>query len=126
VVTTDGQTLSLTQKPEDVITMLSTSQQAHFAVVDSRNRLLGVVDFDNIRHFVFSAFKVKYSKMEELMTQPAEIAHIEDSLEMIMDKFELANVNYLVVLKDDRYHGFIDKCKVLEAYRGVLKDMVIE
>jgi len=126
VVNTDLPTLSLTQKTEDVIALLSNTHQTHFAVVDDKKRLLGVIDFDSIRHFVFSAFKVKYSKMEELMMQPVETASVEDSLEMIMEKFETANTEYLVVLKDDRYYGFIQKCKVLEAYRGILKEMVIE
>jgi len=126
VVSTDVQTFLVSQKPEDVVTILTNSQQTHFAVIDDKNRLVGVIDFDNIRHFVFSAFKIKYSKIEEMMTIPAEVALMEDSLEMIMEKFELAQVNYLVVLKDDRYYGIIEKCKVLEAYRGILKEMVIE
>jgi len=126
VVSTDVQTFLVSQKPEDVVTILTNSQQTHFAVIDDKNRLIGVIDFDNIRHFVFSAFKIKYSKIEEMMTIPAEVALMEDSLEMIMEKFELAQVNYLVVLKDDRYYGIIEKCKVLEAYRGILKEMVIE
>ena len=127
VVTTSLPTLSPNQKPEDVIALLSGTDQTHFAVVDEKNKLLGIVDFDTIKHFVFSPFKVKYTKMDEMMTQPAEIVSVEeDSLETIMEKFELAHVPYLVVLKDDRYYGFIEKCKVLEAYRGILKEMVIE
>ena len=126
VVNTDLPTLSISQKTEDIIALLSNTHQTHFAVVDDKKRLLGIIDFDSIRHFVFSAFKVKYSKMEELMQQPVETASVEDSLEMIMEKFETANTEYLVVLKDDRYYGFVQKCKVLEAYRGILKEMVIE
>jgi CIC family chloride channel protein len=126
VVDTNLPTLSITNKTEDVIALLSSTSQTYFAVVDEKNRLKGIIDFDRIRHFVFSAFKVKYSKMEELMIQPIEVASVEDSLEMIMDKFEITNTEYLVVLKDDRYYGFIEKCRVLEAYRGILKEMVIE
>ena len=126
VVTTDLPTLSINQKPDDVIALLSTTHQTYFAVVDEKNRLKGIIDFDMIRHFVFSAFKIKYTKMDEMMLQPVETASVEDSLEMIMEKFEIANSHYLVVLKDDRYYGFIEKCKVLEAYRGILKEMVIE
>ena len=87
---------------------------------------MGLVDFANIRNLVFSPFKVKYTKMEELMTVPAEVASVEDSIEMIMEKFESAHTNYLAVLKDDRYYGFIYKENVLVAYREKLKDMVIE
>ncbi|KGO92523.1 chloride channel protein [Flavobacterium subsaxonicum] len=126
VVTSDLPTLSVNQKAEDVIALLSNTQYNHFAVTDDKNRLLGVVDFINIRQMIFSAFKVKYATMDELMTLPAEVASVEDSIEMIMEKFENTHVSYLPVLKDDRYYGFIYKEKVLEAYRQKLKDMVIE
>lgn len=126
VVTTDVPTINTKQKPEDVVSLLTTTKQTHFAVVDDKRRLVGVVDFDTIRHYVFSAFKIKYGTLEEMITMPGETALMEDSLEMIMDKFEATNAKYLVVLKDERYHGFIDKCVVLEAYRDVLKEMVIE
>jgi CIC family chloride channel protein len=126
VVTTDIPTFLPTSKPEDIVAALSTTRQTHFAVIDEKKRLVGVIDFNNIRHFVFSAFKIKYSKIEEMITVPAETALMEDSLEMIMDKFDTTNAKYLVVLKDDRYYGFIEKCTVLEAYRDILKEMVIE
>lgn len=126
VICTDLPTLSPFQKPDDVVALLAGTTHSHFAVIDDRKRLLGVVDFDNVRATVFSQFKIKYSKLEELMTQPAEVASVEDSVEMIMDKFELAHTRYMPVLKDDRYYGFIYKEKVLEAYRQKLKEIVIE
>jgi len=126
VICADIPTLLPTDKPDDVVALLAGTNHSHFAVVDDRKRLLGIVDFNNVRSTVFSAFKVKYTKMEELMTQPPEVVSVEDSVEMIMDKFDLAHTSYLPILKDDRFYGFIYKEKVLEAYREKLKEMVIE
>jgi CIC family chloride channel protein len=126
-IVTDLPTLHPAQKPDDVIALLSGTHHTHFAVVDEKKRLLGIVDFNNVRATVFSPFKIKYTKMEELMTQPPEVAYAdEDSIEMIMDKFELTHASYMPILKDDRYYGFIYKEKVLEAYRQKLKEMVID
>ena len=126
VIDTEGQTLNLTQKTEDVVGLLASTQQSVFGVVDERNRLLGVIDFDKSRHIVFNAFQVKYTSLSELITEPKEVASVEDSLEMIMDKFESAGVDYLPILKNERYYGFIQKAKVLEAYRHKLREMIIE
>jgi chloride channel protein, CIC family len=126
VVDTDMKTLQQTQKPEDLIVLLSTTTQSVFAVVNDRNRLQGVIDFDRSRHIVFNPFQIKYSTLEEMMTAPKEVVLLEDSMEMIMDKFEATHSEYLPVLKNDRYYGFIYKGKVLEAYRAKLKEMIIE
>ncbi|MFP9114230.1 chloride channel protein [Flavobacterium sp. RHBU_3] len=126
VIETDIPTISPLAKADDIVQLLANSKYGHFAVTDDRNHLLGIVDFENIRNIVFNSFRIKYSTMDELMTVPTVIASVEDSVEMIMEKFEEAHANYLPILKDDRYYGFVYKEKVLEAYREKHREIVIE
>ncbi|MFY7730540.1 MAG: chloride channel protein [Flavobacterium sp.] len=126
VVVIDIPTVSPLAKADDIVQLLANSKYDHFAVTDDRNRLLGIIDFNIIRGIVFNPFKVKYSTMDELMAPATVIASVEDSVAMIMDKFEEAQTNYLPILKDDRYYGFIYKEKVLEAYREKHREIVIE
>ena len=126
VVRTDGKTLHPAQKPEDVVALLASSKQNHFAVVDEKNRFIGLIDFDNIRHIAFNNFQIKYSSLADMMTLPQYIASVEDSVETIMEKFEYAKTDYLPILRDNKYYGFIYKCDVLESYRDKLREMVIE
>jgi len=126
VVDTDLKTLHPTQKTEDVVGLLSSTGQDSFAVVDERQRLLGVIDFNKNRHIVFNTFQIKYTSLEEMISAPKETVSLEDSIEMVMEKFETANSDYLPVLKNERYYGFISKAKVLEAYREKLREMIIE
>jgi CIC family chloride channel protein len=126
VIDTESETLKPTQKTEDIVDLLSRTQQSVFAVTDDRNRLLGIVDFNKSRDVVFSSFRVKYTTLAELMTVPQEVATLEDALETIMERFETAGTDYLPVLKNDRFYGFIYKAKVLEAYRNKLREMIIE
>lgn len=126
VVDTELQTLKPTQRTEDLIGLLSTTHQSVFAVIDDKNRLLGVVDFNKNRHIVFNNFQIKYTALADMMVLPKEIVSLEDSMEMIMEKFEAAHSDYLPVLKNNKYYGFISKAKVLEAYRVKLKEMIIE
>jgi CIC family chloride channel protein len=126
VIDTDVQTLSLHQKAEDLISLMATTQQTVFAVIDEKRKLLGIIDFDKVRHILFNSFQVKYTPLADMMAIPAEIACMEDSIETIMDKFEASNTDYLPLIKEDNYFGFISKAKVLEAYRAKLKEMIIE
>lgn len=126
MVTTDIETLRPTQRPEDIIALLSTTKHHVFAVTDDKNRLLGVIDFNAIRHIAFSPFKIKYSTLKEMM-QPAEDAvSVENSVETILNAFDTTGKDYLPILKDEKYYGFIFKTTVLHAYRQRLREMVIE
>jgi CIC family chloride channel protein len=126
VIDTSLKTLQHTHRPEDVIAMLATTNQSVFAVVDDKNRLIGIVDFNKIRNLVFNAFQVKYATLQDMIIIPQDILSLEDSMEMIMHKFELAETDYLPVLKEKRYYGIMYKCDVLNAYREKLKEMIIE
>ena len=126
VVVTDVPNVLPTQTAEDVIQLLTNTQHNVFAVTDERKRLLGIVDFNNIRHIAFSAFKLKYSKLEELMTQPEAIVSLEDSVECIMEKFEHIKSPYIPILKDNRFYGFVYKADILHHYREKHREMIIE
>lgn len=126
VIVTDMPTVSPLAKPEDIVQLLANSQYDHFAVTDDRNRLVGIIDFKTIRNIVFNSFRIKHSTINDFMTPTTIVASVEDSVEMIMEKFEEASTNYLPILKDERYYGFIYKEKVLEAYRQKHREIVIE
>lgn len=126
VIKTDIKTIQTTHRPDDVINLLSTTSQSLFPVTDEKNRLVGLVDFNSIRHLVFSPFKIKYCKLEEMITAPKETVSVEDAIETIMDKFEISKSECLPILKDEKFYGFIYKSKILEAYRKKLREMVIE
>ncbi|MFL9842971.1 chloride channel protein [Flavobacterium rhizosphaerae] len=126
VVSTGAPTVLDTQKPAEVVSLLSAHRYNHIGVINEKKRLVGIIDFDNIRHIVFNSFKLKYATMEEIMTVPLHIASVEDSIEMIMEKFDESGAEYLPILKDERFYGFIYKAKILESYREKLKEIVIE
>ena len=106
--------------------LISHSNQVIFAVVDAEEHLLGIVHFNTIREIIFNTYRVKYTKVKDIMMQPTEIVTPDDSMEMVMNKFENSKVAFLPVLKNDKYYGFISKSIALEAYRTKLKSMTIE
>lgn len=126
IIDTDQLTFRPTQRPDDIIEFLSTTTQSVFAVVDDKNRFMGLIDFDKIRHVVFNPFQIKYTTLPEMMTPPKELLSLEDSIENILDKFEASGTEILPILKENKYYGMVHKCTILEAYRSKLREMVIE
>ena len=109
-----------------MVDLISNSTQVVFAVVNLENELVGVVYFNDIKEIIFNTYRVKYTQIKEIMTAPKQIITPDDSMEIVMDKFEQTKVAFLPVLKNDKYYGFISKSLALEAYRTKLKSMTIE
>ena len=126
IIQTDFLTISPEENLEKLVDLISHSNQVIFAVVDKENHLLGIVHFNDIREIIFSNFKVKYTRVEEIMCQSKEIIYPTDTMETVMNKFEISKVAFLPVLKNSKYYGFISKSIALEAYRMKLKSMSVD
>ena len=126
LVKTDGTTLQLTDSVDGLITLLSGTRQQKFAVLDEKGKLLGVIDFDEIRSVVFNNFKVKFTKLSELVSVPKAIIEFDEGLDSIMDKFDKTDADLLPVNSNGTFQGFIAKIDILEEYRESLKQMTIE
>ena len=126
IIQTDFLTVSPDENLEKLVDLISHSNQVIFAVVNEENDLLGIVHFNTIREIIFNTYRVKYTKIRDIMLPLNEIITPDESMEMVMNKFEKSKMTYLPVLKNDKYYGFISKSIALEAYRTKLKAMTIE
>ena len=126
IIQTDYLTVSPNENLERLVDLISHSNQVIFAVVNQENQLLGIVHFNDIREIIFNTYRVKYTLVKDIMTEPTEIISPDDSMETVMNKFEKSKKVFLPVLKNEKYYGFISKSIALEAYRTKLKSMTIE
>jgi CIC family chloride channel protein len=126
LVKTDVISISLDKSLQNLVEHLSTSNQQLIPVLDEKNRLLGVVDFEQIRPIIFNPYRIKFTMINEVLSQPKEIILHDDGIETIMDKFEKTYETLLPVIKNGKFFGLISKVEILEAYREKLKEMVIE
>jgi len=126
LVETDVKTITLDKTLENLIEHLSNSNQQIIPVLDEKHKLIGIVDFENIRSIVFNPYRIKFTEIKEILSQPQEIINHDDGMETIMEKFENSNQNLLPVTKNSKFFGLISKVTILEAYREQLKEMVIE
>jgi len=118
--------ISLDNNLENLVQKIQDSDAHIFPVLDSKNKLLGLIHLDEIRPIIFSQFKVKYTAVNEIMKQPVELIFYDETLETILEKFDTSGYKVLPVLKDGIFLGLIHKQLILEKYRMRLKSMIIE
>ncbi|KQO26139.1 transporter [Flavobacterium sp. Leaf82] len=120
----------LTVHPDEnlskLVDLISHSNQVVFAVVNNEKELIGVVHFNDIREIIFNNYRVKYTLIKDVMKTPAATISSDDSMEIVMSKFEKSKSAFLPVIRNDKYFGFISKSIALEAYRTKLRSMTIE
>ncbi len=126
LVATDVKTISLDKSLENLVEHLATSNQHLVPVLDEKSKLIGVVDFEIIRPIIFNPFRIKFTMIKEVLSQPKEVILLDDGMETIMKKFETTNETILPVLKNGKFFGLLSKVDILEAYREQLKEMTIE
>ncbi|RXR32506.1 chloride channel protein [Flavobacterium piscinae] len=126
LIQTNIQTLKLSNSLEELIQKLSNYNQSVFPVVNDKNELIGMVNFEEIRPYLFNNYKVKFTPLQDIMRPPKEQVNYDETADSIMDKFDRSQEDFLPVLKNNQVIGLLSKTAILEAYRVRLKNMIIE
>ena len=113
--------------PEDdlgqMVKVISKAKRNMFPVVDGRGTLLGIVILDDIRNIIFRQELYHRFKVGGFMVAPLAQINIEDSMEVVMKKFDDTKAwNLPVVDSDGKYIGFLSKSRILNSYRQMLVD----
>ena len=92
-----------------------------FPVVDSGNRLVGILCLDDIRHIMFRQELYHRYNVAVLMRSVPERLSVEEPMESVMRKFEETGAwNLPVEDVTGEYIGFISKSAIFTAYRKTL------
>jgi CIC family chloride channel protein len=126
LIQTDYQTLSIDNSLEKVVEIFASTSQKVIPIVDEKRNLLGVIEFQDVKSFIFNPYRVKFTTIKEILSQPEAILQFDDGMEKIMNSFEKTNREVLPLLKDGKYFGCLSKLDILENYRTNFKEMVIE
>ena len=109
---------------EVVNNAVAKSSRNHFPVVNHENEFLGILTLNDIRSIMFDKELYEKVKVDSLMHSASDIIFYEKhSAEEILNKFKRTGAWNLVVLKNDKYFGFISKSRLLTAYRRKLIDV---
>lgn len=108
----------------ELVQVVSESQRNIFAVTDPYNRLLGIVQLDDIRPIMFNMGLYDEVSVESLMSLPPEMVYLNDHMERVVAKFDDSQAwNLPVVDGEGHYLGFVSKSRLFSAYRKVLVEV---
>ena len=121
----------LTVRPDmDLLQMVkrvSKSNRNLFPVVDVDDKLIGIVNLNDIRNVMFRQELYHRFCVESFMVEPKARIIMSDSMEQVMEKFDQTGAwNLPVVDEENRYRGFVSKSKMLNTYRQVMVDFSAE
>lgn len=111
---------------DELIEKIKNSDDVLFPVLNDKNDLIGLIHLDDVRPIIFSAFKIKYTSIHEVVQPIKTVIQFNDTVDVIMDKFETSQQSILPVIQDKQFVGFLHKSDILEKYRDRLKEIIIE
>lgn len=111
----------------EMIALISESDAAVMAVIDSQGRFQGMVDLGIVRKVFFDTSKYDTLKVYNLMESAPACIFEGEKMESVMNKFDKTGAWRLPVIDSDRrYLGFISKSRLLTAYRNELRAITFE
>lgn len=111
---------------ENVVEIFSSTEQKIIPILTEDKTLIGIIDFEEVKAIIFNPFRVKFTTINEIISQPKGLIILEDKAEKIISHFETSKSRILPVIQKGKYFGFLSKIDLLESYRQRLKEMMIE
>lgn len=106
-----------------IVLAISTCKSLHFAVIDMKGGLCGVINVNSIRKIIFRSELYRMYRANQLMEQPQVKLYTDDNMQTIMDKFAKCDAGTLPVLNaDGTFVGFVSRTRLYASYRQIMKD----
>lgn len=106
-----------------IVLAISTCKSLHFAVIDMKGGLCGVINMNSIRKIIFRSELYRMYRANQLMEQPQVKLYTDDNMQTIMDKFAKCDAGTLPVLNaDGTFVGFVSRTRLYASYRQIMKD----
>jgi len=123
LIETDFDTINYDANLRQLVEVITKSHRNVFPVVENDNTFCGLIILDQIRNIMFKPELYDNTLVSSLMFTPTKTIDIdEDDMEAVATKFQHSGKYNLVVLKGDKYIGFVSRANVFSHYRDILKD----
>lgn len=104
-------------------TVISDSRRNLFPVLNKDNRLIGIVQLDDVRHYMFRSELYRRYTVDKFMRAPAARISVTDAMDVVMRKFDDTSAwNLPVEDENGRYLGFVSRSKIFNEYRKIMLD----
>jgi CIC family chloride channel protein len=105
---------------DDILSILMSSRYNSFPVVDSKNKVIGVIAMRDIRPVLFDRELAPLLLATDVMSENTFVAHPEESLGSALDKMEIGDAEILPVVdstENMNFKGVISREDIIKQYR---------
>ncbi len=103
---------------------ISKSHNNVLPVLDDAGNLLGEIDITKLRHIVFRTELYHHFKVKQLMSQPEATLSVNDTMEIVMKKFDQTDSAMLPVIDNENHLlGYISRTHMYTMYRKMVADL---
>lgn len=120
IIEKDIKTISPQATLRELVELVKVSKRNMFGVVNQQGELEGIIMLDDIRNVMFNTEMYDNTVIRQLMKAPPAFIDVNDSMRVVMKKFDETLAWNLPVLKDKKFLGFISKSSLLDTYRQLL------
>lgn len=115
------ESIAIDKKLKDLVELIKKSEKNIFAVTDSKDRFVGIIELNDIKQKIFQVDQFDKISVKAMMKRPPAILHEGQDMHAVMEQFDITQSWYLPVLnKERKFVGFISKTKLFNKYREVL------
>lgn len=126
VIEKDLVTVKPYQKLSDLVHAVRKSKRNIFPVVDDDGGLVGIITLDDVRDIMFDESAREETMISSIMKDPPAYVSSKDSMQSVMNTFEITGVWNLPVIDEGKYLGFVSKSRIFNTYRTKLKKDRVE
>ncbi len=123
LIETDFEKLSPDATLRDLTEAISRNHRNLFPVVDEDGKMVGMLKMDDVRQMIFHHDLYDKIKIKDIMYMPESYIDVNDSMEVVTNKFESSGRYNLAVLDGGKYLGFISRARVFTNYRKQIIDV---
>lgn len=124
VIERDFKTVRPDMSLKEMVDVIATSSRNLFPVVDQNGSFVGLVLLDDIRNIMFRPDLYNKMHVQKFMSMPPARIDINDTMDVVMKKFDDTNAWNLPVTDNGKYVGFVSKSKIFNSYRRVLRHYI--
>jgi CIC family chloride channel protein len=119
-------TVKPNQKLSDLVNVVRRSKRNIFPVVNDAGKLVGIITLDDIRDIMFDEEAREETIISSIMSDPPSYVSSKDSMQSVMNTFEISGAWNLPVIDNGKYIGFVSKSRIFNTYRTKLKKDRVE
>jgi CIC family chloride channel protein len=110
------------QKLNDLVEVVRKSKRNLFPCSEAKmEKLVGIITLDDIRDIMFEETSRNEITISSIMSDPPAFISSKDSMQSVMNTFEITGAWNLPVIDDEKYIGFVSKSRIFNTYRTKLK-----